>query len=84
MGVSGIRKDPDALLRVESTPTPFRVVSNLKSNRRPLMANTYPPRSAGISGAQRRPHVSLHLAAYRARFPLAHRLAFGVKGVCHG
>jgi hypothetical protein len=23
MGVSGIRKDPDALLRVESTPTPF-------------------------------------------------------------
>ena len=30
LGVSGIRKDPDALVRVESTPTPFRVVLNLK------------------------------------------------------
>ena len=30
MGVSGIRKDPDALMCVESTPTPFRVVLNLK------------------------------------------------------
>lgn len=35
LGVSGIRKDPDALVRVESTPTPFRVVLNLKSTRRP-------------------------------------------------
>lgn len=26
MGVSGIRKDPDALQCVENTPTPFRVV----------------------------------------------------------
>lgn len=34
LGVSGIRKDPDALVRVESTPTPFRVVLNLKSTRR--------------------------------------------------
>ena len=31
MGVSGIRKDPDALVCVESTPTPFRVVRNLKN-----------------------------------------------------
>ena len=30
MGVSGIRKDPDALSCVESTPTPFRVAFNLK------------------------------------------------------
>ena len=34
LGVSGIRKDPDALVRVESTPTPFRVVLNLESTRR--------------------------------------------------
>ena len=33
MGVSGSRKAPDALVRVESTPTPFRVVLNLKSTR---------------------------------------------------
>lgn len=31
MGVSGSRKAPDAPLRVESTPTPFRVVLNLES-----------------------------------------------------
>lgn len=30
LGVSGIRKDPDALVRVESTPTPFRVALNLE------------------------------------------------------
>ena len=30
MGVSGIRKDPDALVCVENTPTPFRVVLSLK------------------------------------------------------
>lgn len=30
MGVSGICKDPDALICVESTPTPFQVVRNLK------------------------------------------------------
>lgn len=34
MGVSGIRKDPDALVRVESTPTRFLVVLNLESTRR--------------------------------------------------
>lgn len=34
MGVSGIRKDPVALVRDESTPTPFRVVLNLESTRR--------------------------------------------------
>ena len=32
LGVSGIRKDPDALMCVESTPTPFRVVLNLKTS----------------------------------------------------
>ena len=31
MGVSGIRKDPDAPKCVESTPTPFRVVLNLEN-----------------------------------------------------
>ena len=35
LGVSGIRKDPDALMCVESTPTPFRVVLNLENIRRP-------------------------------------------------
>lgn len=89
MGVSGIRKDPDALLRVESTPTPFRVVLNLKSNRRPLMAKTHQPRFAGIPGALRQSPVSLRLSAYRALRllagpVLAHRLAFGFKEVCHG
>jgi hypothetical protein len=34
LGVSGSRKAPDALVRVESTPTPFRVVINLASTRR--------------------------------------------------
>lgn len=34
MGVSGIRKDPDAPIRVESTPTRFSVVLNLESTRR--------------------------------------------------
>ena len=34
LGVSGIRKDPDAPICVESTPTPFRVVLNLESTRR--------------------------------------------------
>jgi hypothetical protein len=34
MGVSGIRKDPDALTCVESTPTRFSVVFNLKNVRR--------------------------------------------------
>ena len=34
LGVSGIRKDPDAPLCVESTPTPFRVVFNLRKQRR--------------------------------------------------
>ena len=53
------------------------------------MANTYPLRSAGISGAQRQFPASLHLAAYRALCHLAglmfaHRLVFGLKGVCHG
>lgn len=34
LGVSGSRKAPDALMRVESTPTPFRVVLYLESIRR--------------------------------------------------
>ena len=34
LGVSGIRKDPDALRCVESTPTPIRVVLNLENLRR--------------------------------------------------
>lgn len=34
MGVSGSRKAPDVPLYVESTPTPFRVVINLKKQRR--------------------------------------------------
>lgn len=34
MGVSGIRKDPDALTCVESTPTRFSVVIDLKNVRR--------------------------------------------------
>lgn len=34
MGVSGIRKDPDALTCVESTPTPIRVVFDLANVRR--------------------------------------------------
>jgi len=42
MGVSGIRKDPDALTCVESTPTPFRVVLNLRNVRRPAMAASNP------------------------------------------
>lgn len=89
MGVSGIRKDPDALLRVESTPTPFRVVLNLKSNRRPFMAKTLKTRFAGTIGALRQSPASLRLSAYRALRHLAgpvlaHRLAFGFKGVCHG
>ena len=33
MGVSGIRKDPDAPKCVESTPTLFRVVLNLENLR---------------------------------------------------
>ena len=33
MGVSGSRKAPDALVCVESTPTPFRVVLNLENTR---------------------------------------------------
>ena len=31
LGVSGIRKDPDAPKCVESTPTPFQVVLDLKN-----------------------------------------------------
>ena len=89
MGVSGIRKDPDALLRVESTPTPFRVVLKSQKYWRPLMAKTTKPRFAGIPGALRQSPVSLRLSAYRALRLLAgpvfaHRLAFGFKGVCHG
>jgi len=34
LGVSGSRKAPDALSCVESTPTPFWVVPNLKKLRR--------------------------------------------------
>lgn len=34
MGVSGIRKDPDALTCVESTPTLFRVALSLGNVRR--------------------------------------------------
>lgn len=34
LGVSGIRKDPDALTCVESTPAPFRVVLDLENVRR--------------------------------------------------
>ena len=34
LGVSGIRKDPDALTCVESTPTPLRVVSQSRNVRR--------------------------------------------------
>ena len=33
LGVSGSRKAPDALVCVESTPTPFRVVLNLENTR---------------------------------------------------
>ena len=40
MGVSGIRKDPDALVRVESTPTPFRVVFSLSKVLGGIMPNT--------------------------------------------
>ena len=34
LGVSGIREDPDALVCVESTPTPFRVAFSLGNLRR--------------------------------------------------
>ena len=40
MGVSGIRKDPDALVCVESTPTPFRVVVSISKSQGGIMPNT--------------------------------------------
>jgi len=40
MGVSGIRKDPDALVRVENAPTPFRVVFSLSKAPGGIMPNT--------------------------------------------
>ncbi len=89
MGVSGIRKDPDAPIRVESTPTPFQVVTQSQKYWRPIMAKTHQPRFAGIPGALRQSPVSLRLSAYRALRLLAgpvfaHRLAFGFKEVSHG
>lgn len=54
MGVSGIRKDPDALVCVESTPTPFRVVPRSRKHKEAVMpkppsrrtAKTYPASAA--------------------------------------
>jgi hypothetical protein len=62
MGVSGIRKDPDALVCVESTPTPFRVVLDLE-NTGANMANNL----IGVSA----PVVFLPSAADQEAFALA-------------
>lgn len=47
MGVSGIRKDPDAPIRVESTPTPFLVVLNLES-----IGGVMPKSTSAVSAKQ--------------------------------
>ncbi len=51
MGVSGIRKDPDALTCVESTPTPFRVVPRSQERKEAVMPKPPSRRTAKTSPA---------------------------------